>query len=53
MAIWNRRSQDDLVGNSINAVHGQWIGAGFSGVNAGIDSFFEYALKAGIMLGEW
>lgn len=52
MALWNRRSKDDLVGNGIGVALGQWIGLGFSGVNAGIDSFFEYALKAAIMLGK-
>lgn len=50
MYLWNKRSPNDLVGNGIAVSHGHWLGPGVSGVNAGIDSFFEYALKAGILL---
>ncbi|CAK9783494.1 unnamed protein product [Cutaneotrichosporon oleaginosum] len=50
MALWNRRTAEDLVGNAISVNHGQWLQPGMSGTNAGIDSFFEYALKGAIML---
>ncbi|OCF41757.1 hypothetical protein I317_04461 [Kwoniella heveanensis CBS 569] len=49
MAIWNRRTQQNLLGNTIGT-HGHWLPPGFSGVGAGMDSFFEYGIKAGIML---
>lgn len=52
MGLWNRRSEEDLVGNGINVKNGQWLVPLVSGVQAGIDSYFEYALKAAIMLGE-
>lgn len=50
MALWNRRTAEDLVGNAISVSHGQWLQPGMSGTNAGIDSFFEYAIKGAIML---
>lgn len=53
LAIWNRRSDHDLLGNTIGALHGQWLSPGMSGVPAGMDSYFEYALKAYILLGQW
>jgi hypothetical protein len=54
MAIWNKRSEHDLIGNGIGVSHGQWLQPGFSGVGAGIDSFFEYGMKAAILLsGSW
>ncbi|WVQ93882.1 hypothetical protein IAU59_000960 [Kwoniella sp. CBS 9459] len=49
IAIWNRRTQQNLLGNTIGT-HGHWLSPGFSGVGAGMDSFFEYGIKAGIML---
>jgi hypothetical protein len=52
MAVWNRRTDQDLVGNQIEIQQGRWLPPGVSGIHAGIDSFFEYALKAAIMLGE-
>ena len=52
MAIWNKRSEHDLIGNGIGVSHGQWLQPGFSGVGAGIDSFFEYGMKAAILLSE-
>lgn len=51
MAIWNRRTPQDLVGNNIEIAQGRWLPPAVSGVHAGIDSFFEYALKAAIMMG--
>ncbi|OXH23230.1 carbohydrate binding protein [Cryptococcus neoformans] len=51
-SIWNRRSDNNLLGNTIGATHGHWLMPGLSGVGAGMDSFFEYGVKAGIMLGD-
>lgn len=53
-AIWNRKSDLSLVGNTINAETGKWMHA-ISSTGAGIDSLFEYAAKAYVMLGddEW
>lgn len=48
-AVWNRRSSIGLVGSGVDAENGQWIGA-YSGIGAGIDSFFEYAVKSYILL---
>ncbi|KAF9006459.1 alpha mannosidase-like protein [Cyathus striatus] len=50
--IWNRRSDIDLVGNTINTWNGIWSVPEITGIGAGIDSFFEYALKWYIMSGE-
>ncbi|ORZ07615.1 glycoside hydrolase [Absidia repens] len=50
-ALWDRRSDIDLVGNVINIQTGQWIHTA-SSTGAGIDSFFEYLLKAYILFGE-
>lgn len=48
-AVWSRRSDIGLIGAGVDAEGGHWIG-GFSGIGAGIDSFFEYALKTHILL---
>lgn len=48
-AVWERRSTLDLIGAGIDAETGNWV-APFSGIGAGIDSFFEYALKSHILL---
>ena len=48
-AIWNRRSDIGLVGSGIDSEKGQWVGS-WTGVGAGIDSFYEYAFKAHILL---
>ncbi|EPY51452.1 alpha mannosidase-like protein [Schizosaccharomyces cryophilus OY26] len=48
-AIWNRRSSIGLLGNSIDVMSGKWIYP-VSGIGAGIDSFYEYALKSYILL---
>ncbi|KAI1132750.1 glycoside hydrolase family 47 protein [Nemania abortiva] len=48
-AVWSRRSNIGLIGAGVDAEEGHWIG-GFSGIGAGIDSFFEYALKTHILL---
>ncbi|KAI0391304.1 glycoside hydrolase family 47 protein [Xylariaceae sp. FL0594] len=48
-AVWSRRSNIGLLGAGVDAEGGHWIG-GFSGIGAGIDSFFEYAFKTHILL---
>lgn len=47
--VWGRRSEIGLIGNGIDAERGVWIGT-HSGIGAGMDSFFEYALKSHILL---
>ncbi|XP_054157935.1 ER degradation-enhancing alpha-mannosidase-like protein 3 [Oppia nitens] len=50
--LWRQRHrQSDLVGNVINIHTGDWIRRE-SGVGAGIDSYYEYCLKAYILLGD-
>ncbi|OBZ71803.1 ER degradation-enhancing alpha-mannosidase-like protein 1 [Grifola frondosa] len=51
-ALWNRKSDLGLVGNTISTWTGAWLHPEVSGVGAGIDSFYEYALKWYIMSGE-
>ncbi|KAI5306462.1 adenine phosphoribosyltransferase [Ascosphaera pollenicola] len=48
-AVWDRRSGIDLVGSGIDAESGNWLNP-FTGVGAGIDSFFEYAFKSHVLL---
>ena len=48
-AIWNRRSNIDLIGAGIDAETGDWQHS-WTGIGAGIDSFFEYAFKSYILL---
>jgi hypothetical protein len=48
-AIWHRRSTIDLIGAGIDAESGAWVST-WTGIGAGIDSFFEYALKSHILL---
>lgn len=48
-AIWNRRSNIDLIGSGIDSETGAWSHS-WTGIGAGIDSFFEYALKTHILL---
>jgi len=50
--IWNRKSDIGLVGNTINTRTGAWTPPETTGIGAGIDSFYEYALKWYIMSGE-
>ncbi|KAG9301519.1 hypothetical protein G9A89_008371 [Geosiphon pyriformis] len=49
--LWNRRTDLDLVGNVIDIQTGHWIHTA-SSTGAGIDSFFEYLLKAYVLFGE-
>uniref|UniRef100_U9U215 alpha-1,2-Mannosidase n=1 Tax=Rhizophagus irregularis (strain DAOM 181602 / DAOM 197198 / MUCL 43194) TaxID=747089 RepID=U9U215_RHIID len=49
--LWNRRTDLNLLGNVINVQTGQWIHTA-SSTGAGIDSFYEYLLKAYVLFGE-
>lgn len=49
-SVWRRRSSIGLLGNGVDAESGQWTMPPLSGIGAGIDSFFEYALKSHILL---
>ncbi|RIA92358.1 Glycoside Hydrolase Family 47 protein [Glomus cerebriforme] len=49
--LWNRRTDLNLLGNVINVQTGQWIHTAAS-TGAGIDSFYEYLLKAYVLFGE-
>jgi len=48
-AVWSHRSTIGLIGAGIDAETGQWVSP-YTGIGAGIDSFFEYALKSHILL---
>ncbi len=48
-SIWSRRSAVGLIGAGIDAENGHWIGS-YTGIGAGIDSFFEYAMKSHVLL---
>ncbi|KAF7592816.1 ER degradation enhancer, mannosidase alpha-like [Aspergillus hancockii] len=48
-AVWKRRSEIGLIGSSIDAESGKWIHP-YTGIGAGIDSYFEYAFKSYILL---
>ncbi|GAA5982793.1 hypothetical protein JCM10908_006792 [Rhodotorula pacifica] len=50
-AIWNRKSDIGLIGNTIDVRTGLWM-HGVAGIGAGIDSFYEYAAKAYVLTGE-
>lgn len=50
LALWNRRSTHNLLGNGIGVTHGHWLAPGMSSVGAGLDSYFEYGLKGAILL---
>ncbi|KAF2764427.1 seven-hairpin glycosidase [Teratosphaeria nubilosa] len=49
-AVWERRTPIGLVGAGIDAETGQWTTPPLAGIGAGIDSFFEYAMKSHILL---
>ncbi|TKA22589.1 hypothetical protein B0A50_08278 [Salinomyces thailandicus] len=49
-AVWERRSGINLIGNGLDAESGTWTLPALSGIGAGIDSFYEYALKSSILL---
>ena len=48
-AVWERRSALDLVGSGLDAETGLWSNT-YTGIGAGIDSFYEYAAKSYILL---
>ena len=48
-ALWNRRSFINLVGNHINVQSGKWTAAD-STIGSGVDSYFEYLVKGGLLL---
>lgn len=48
-AVWSRRSSAGLIGSGIDSETGQWV-TPYTGIGAGIDSFFEYAFKSHILL---
>ena len=50
-ALWSRRSDRDLLGNTIDVKTGRWINRS-GGIGAGCDSFFEYLLKAHVAFGD-
>jgi len=67
-ALWNRKSEIGLVGNTINTWNGvrpharkyqqcidfcmqEWTAPEVMSIGAGVDSFFEYALKWYILSG--
>ena len=50
LALWQRRSSRDLLGAHVNLRTGAWTQAD-AGVGRGIDSFYEYMLKAHMLLG--
>lgn len=47
-AIWNRKSDISLLGNTINLASGMWSHA-VASTGAGIDSIYEYMLKTHIL----
>ncbi|KZW03978.1 alpha-mannosidase [Exidia glandulosa HHB12029] len=51
-ALWNRKSEIGLVGNTVNIWTGAWTAPAYAAIGAGQDSFYEYALKWYILSGE-
>ena len=49
--VYNRRSPIGLVGSSINVETGKWTNP-ISHISGGIDSYYEYLLKAAILFGD-
>ncbi|KAL4609380.1 ER degradation-enhancing alpha-mannosidase-like protein 3 [Arapaima gigas] len=50
--LWDKRQRgSDLMGTVINIHNGDWVRRD-SGVGAGIDSYYEYLMKAYILLGD-
>lgn len=48
-SLWEHRSPLNLVGNHINVDTGKWTGADAT-IGSGVDSYFEYLVKGGILL---
>ncbi|GMF43156.1 unnamed protein product [Phytophthora fragariaefolia] len=51
VAIWDRRSDIDLLGSAIDVGSGEWVHS-HGGIGAGLDSFFEYLLKYHLISGD-
>ncbi len=51
LEMYKRRSKLNLVGDGINVETGEWIGKS-SHVGGGIDSYYEYLLKAWLLFGD-
>jgi mannosidase alpha-like ER degradation enhancer 2 len=51
VALYERRSKIGLVGDAIDVDTGRWVGK-TSGIGSGIDSYFEYLLKAWLLFGD-
>ncbi|XDV49228.1 hypothetical protein PO909_018514 [Leuciscus waleckii] len=50
--LWEKRQRNsNLVGTTINIHSGEWVRRD-SGVGAGIDSYYEYLMKAYVLLGD-
>ncbi|OVA11262.1 Glycoside hydrolase [Macleaya cordata] len=48
--LWSMRSPLNLLGTTLDVVTGEWIEYS-SGIGAGVDSFYEYLMKAHILFG--
>ncbi|XP_059441472.1 alpha-mannosidase I MNS5 [Corylus avellana] len=48
--LWSMRSSLNLLGTTLDVVTGEWIEYS-SGIGAGVDSFYEYLLKAHVLFG--
>lgn len=48
-AVWSRKSDIGLIGAGIDTESGRWVNS-YTGIGAGIDSFFEYAFKSYVLL---
>ncbi|XP_040377359.1 alpha-mannosidase I MNS5 isoform X1 [Oryza brachyantha] len=48
--LWNMRSSLNLVGTTLDVLTGKWIEYS-SGIGAGVDSFYEYLIKAYFLFG--
>ncbi|XP_009113757.1 alpha-mannosidase I MNS5 [Brassica rapa] len=49
--LWRMRSSLDLLGTTLDVVTGEWLEYS-SGIGAGVDSFYEYLMKAYILFGK-
>lgn len=48
--LWSMRSSLNLLGTTLDVVTGEWIEYS-SGIGAGVDSFYEYLVKAYVLFG--
>ncbi|XP_072953276.1 alpha-mannosidase I MNS5 isoform X2 [Typha angustifolia] len=48
--LWSMRSSLNLLGTTLDVVTGEWIEYS-SGIGAGVDSFYEYLMKAYVLFG--